>query len=172
MYFWLMILGFQAVWFACAWGIGNHYPLLPIVISFIYLSFYIAKQSSKKEAYLFLFKIGVLGFVIDSALGLLSLVNFASPYPNPFQDFQPWWLTLLWLSFAASAKASFFWLEKRPQLAMGLGIIAGPIAYFSGKQFGAFVSIEPLGYILLGLAYAGVMYYLIQLIQYQKSHLK
>lgn len=167
-----MLLGFQAVWFACAWGIGNGYPWLPLIASLAYLGFYISRQTEKKWVYLFLLKIFALGFVVDSLISGLGLMIFQSAYPQPLEGFQPWWLSLLWLSFGASAKACFFWLEKRPFLALVLGAISGPVAYFSGLQLGAFVAIYWQGYILLSIAYAGVMILLIKLIRIQPSYVK
>ena len=169
MYFWWMILGFQAVWFSCAWGISHHYPLLPLIVSLVYLNSYISKQSPKKPAYLFLLRILLYGFLLDSALGLLGFIVFESAYPMPFEWLQPWWLSLLWLSFAASAKASFFWLEKRLPLAVLLGAIAGPTAYFSGEKFGVFISINILGYALLSIGYGMILYLIMQAIEEQQT---
>ena len=172
MYFWWMILGFQAVWFACAWGISHHYPFLPVIVSLIYLNSYISKQSPKKPAYLFLFRILLYGFLLDSTLGLLGFIDFESPYPDPLQWVQPWWMSLLWLSFAASAKASFFWLEKRLPLAVILGVISGPLAYFSGKKFGVFISIDFFGYVFLSIGFAVIMYLIMQSLKKQNTPLQ
>ena len=167
MYFWWMILGFQAVWFSCAWGISHHYPLLPLIVSLVYLNSYISKQSPKKPAYLFLLRILLYGFLLDSALGLLGFIVYESAYPTSLQWLQPWWMSLLWLSFAASAKASFFWLEKRLFVAALLGAISGPIAYFSGQKMGAFISVDIAGYVLLSIGFAIIMYLVMKTLQKQ-----
>ena len=127
-----MIIGFQLVWFACAWGISHHYPLLPLLLSMVYLNTFMSKQSDKKIAYLFLGKFLLCGLIADSLISGLGLMTYMSAYPSPFAWLQPWWLSLLWLCFAASAKSSFSWLEQRRSLAVALGMIAGPIAYLSG----------------------------------------
>ena len=172
MYFWWMILGFQAVWFSCAWGISHHYPLLPLIVSLVYLNSYIAKQSPKKSAYLFLLRILLYGFLLDSTLGVLGFIVFEAAYPKPIEWLQPWWLSLLWLSFAASAKASFFWLEKRLPLAVLLGAISGPFAYFSGQKLGVFIFIDIFGYALLAIGYAIVMYLMMKTFQKQQTPLE
>jgi hypothetical protein len=172
MYFWGMILGFQVVWFACAWGASHHYPLLPIIVSLAYLNTYISKQVQKKQAYLFLLKMLALGFLLDSILGFSKLITFASAYPEPFAFLQPWWLSLLWLCFAASAKVSFSWLENRQYVAVLLGALTGPIAYYSGVQLGAILQIQALGYVLLSAGWAGTMFILIRFIRKQASHIQ
>ena len=172
MYFWWMILGFQAVWFSCAWGISHHYPLLPLLVSLVYLNSYISKQSPKKPAYLFLLRILLYGFLLDSTLGLLGFIVYESAYPKPLDWLQPWWMSLLWLSFAASAKASFFWLEKRLPLAVVLGAISGPIAYFSGQKLGAFIKLDTPGYAVLSFGFAVIMYLTIKALPKQQTPLQ
>ncbi len=167
-----MILGFQVVWFACAWGASHHYPLLPIIVSLAYLNTYMSKQVQKKQAYLFLLKMLALGFVLDSVLGFFNLITFASAFPEPFTFLQPWWLSLLWLCFAASAKVSFSWLENRQSVAILLGAVTGPLAYYSGVQLGAILQIQTLGYVLLSAGWACTMFILIRFIRLQASHIQ
>ena len=167
-----MILGFQVVWFACAWGASHHYPLLPIIVSLAYLNTYMSKQVQKKQAYLFLLKMLALGFVLDSVLGFFNLITFASAFPEPFTFVQPWWLSLLWLCFAASAKVSFSWLENRQSVAILLGAVTGPLAYYSGVQLGAILQIQTLGYVLLSAGWACTMFILIRFIRLQASHIQ
>jgi hypothetical protein len=172
MYFWWMIIGFQVVWFACAWGISHQYPLLPLLLSLVYLNTFMSKQSDKKAAYLFLGKFLILGFIVDSLMGALGLMTFMSSYPQPLEWVQPWWLSFIWLCFAASAKSSFSWLEKRRLIAVILGVIAGPIAYLSGQKFGVFMDIKPLGFILLGIFWGAIMWLLIKQLPSLPNHLQ
>jgi Protein of unknown function (DUF2878) len=172
MYFWWMILGFQAVWFSCAWGISHDYPLLPLLVSLVYLNSYITNQTSKKTAYMFLLKILLMGFVLDSLLGLLGLLSAKSSYPAPLQFLQPWWLSLLWLSFAASAKASFSWLSEKKYLTLVLGGVFGPIAYYSGLQLGSFYFVKHLAYPLLAAGFASIMFLMMRLIRQQANALQ
>ena len=167
-----MILGFLVVWFACAGGASHHYPLLPIIVSLAYLNTYMSKQVQKKQAYLFLLKMLALGFVLDSVLGFFNLITFASAFPEPFTFLQPWWLSLLWLCFAASAKVSFSWLENRQSVAILLGAVTGPLAYYSGVQLGAILQIQTLGYVLLSAGWACTMFILIRFIRLQASHIQ
>ncbi len=167
-----MIIGFQIVWFGFAWGISHHYPLLPILLSLIYLNTYISKQPDKKVAYLFLGKVLLLGFIADSVIGLLGLMTYASPYPQPFQWLQPWWLSLVWLCFAASAKVSFSWLEQRRPLAVILGLIGGPVAYLSGEKFGVFLDIQNFGFVLIAISWGGIMWLLIKQLPSIPDHLQ
>ncbi len=172
MYFWWMILGFQAVWFACAWGISHHYPLLPLIVGMVYLNTYITKQTHKKIAYLFLLKVLAMGFFLDSLLGLLGLISFQSPYPEPLKFLQPWWLSILWLSFGASAKASFSWLKNKPKLMLVLGGVFGPLAYYSGLQLGSFYFVEFLAYPILAVGFASIMFFMMKWVHQQDNNLQ
>jgi len=167
-----MIIGFQMVWFACAWGISHHYPLLPLLLSLVYLNTFMSKQLDKKSAYLFLGKFLIYGFIADSLISSLGLISFMNAYPQPFGWVQPWWLSLLWLCFAASAKSSFSWLEKRQPIAVILGIVAGPIAYLSGQKFGVFLDIQPLGFVLLSVFWGAIMWLLIKQLPSLPNHLQ
>jgi hypothetical protein len=172
MYFWWMIIGFQLVWFACAWGISHHYPLLPLLLSMVYLNTFMSKQSDKKIAYLFLGKFLLCGLIADSLISGLGLMTYMSAYPSPFAWLQPWWLSLLWLCFAVSAKSSFSWLEQRRSLAVALGMIAGPIAYLSGQKFGVFIDIHPLGFALLSVFWGAIMWLLVKQLPSLPNHLQ
>ena len=46
-----VILGFQAVWFSCAWGVSHAMPLLPISAAIIYLAVFFLFQ--KNEYFVF-----------------------------------------------------------------------------------------------------------------------
>ena len=39
-----VILGFQAVWFSCAWGVAHAMPVLPISATIIYLAVFFLFQ--------------------------------------------------------------------------------------------------------------------------------
>lgn len=151
-----ILLGFQAVWFSVAWGISHEHPLLPIVIGLLYLNTYIRFEPNKSQAYQFLLKVAILGFVLDTNLGFFHVIEFlpAHRYPAPFAWIQPWWLSLLWFGFAASSKASFAWLIHRPVLTPFLGFIFGPIAYLGAAKFGVFSEISSWGLLIIGFFWA------------------
>ena len=172
MFFWWMILGFQAVWFACAWGVSNNYPLLPLIVSLVYINSYMSKQTHKKIAYVYVLKIFAMGFLLDTLLGLLGFISFKSPYPTPFEFFQPWWLSLLWMSFAASSKASFSWLKDKPNILVILGAISGPFAYYSGLKLGSFNVLNFLAYPILAAGFASIMFLMMRLMRQQENTLQ
>jgi hypothetical protein len=156
-----MVIGFQAVWFACAWGVGHHHLLLPILIGMLYLNTYISNQVDKKNAYRYLLRVLIIGFIVDSLIGILGLITFESAYPPPFSWAQPWWMSILWLSFGASIRYSFG-LLKQVYWQVTLGMVGGPLAYFSGHAFGAFEEIQVLGYVFLAICYGLTLPYLIK----------
>ena len=164
-----MIVGFQAVWFACAWGMAHHYPLLPILVGGVYLNTFIAKQPAKKSAYVFLAKVALGGFILDSLLGWLGLISFQSPYGHPFDWLQPWWMLVLWLSFGASIEYSFSWLKKTSALVF-MGLLGGPVAYLSGQKIGGIIRIDLYAYPFIGLTFAIILPYYMAILRKQSEH--
>lgn len=147
----LIILGFQIVWFACAFGAAKEILYLPIIVGFVFIASIVLSTRQKKSLVYFILWSMLLGFLVDSVLLQHQLVQFKSLNPDPFNLYQPWWMTILWASFASSFSASFKWLESKYFLAAFLGGIFGPIAYYSGSQLGAIESISQQGLLFVGL---------------------
>lgn len=152
-----VILGFQAVWFSCAWGVSHGMPLLPISAAVIYLAVFFFFQKNRQQAILFLAKTCLLGMVIDTILSATGLIQFHDAYPKPFEMIQPWWMTILWLCFGASFELSFTWLRNRPYVAFFLGSIFGPVAYYSGTIYEVIYLLQTIGLIALGLGWGLTM---------------
>ena len=49
----------------------------------------------------------------------------------------PVWVWALWLGFASLPNGSLTWLQGRPGLQMLLGLVFGPLAYWTGAKMGA-----------------------------------
>ena len=73
------------------------------------------------------------------------LLSFAAPY----------WIVAMWALFATTVNLSLRWLKGRLWLALILGAIGGPLAYFAGYRFGAVTFLESTtALILLSLGWA------------------
>jgi hypothetical protein len=62
----------------------------------------------------------------------------------------------LWLNFSTSLNSLFTWLKQRLILSAILGLIGGPVAYYSGASLGAASISQPLpgNMALIGIAWA------------------
>jgi hypothetical protein len=147
------ILGFQVVWFACAWGAAHDQLWLAAVTSCIYLTHFLLQHNSILKSLKFLLFVTALGFCLDSGLIFFHHLDFPNPNPTPMEKFQPWWMTLLWISFAASCQKSFSWLIERRRLSQFLGLIAGPASYYAGLKMDALTLFTPTSAIVIGLFY-------------------
>jgi Protein of unknown function (DUF2878) len=147
----LSIVGFQIVWFACAYGAASEIWYLPCIAGLLYVSCIYIWSPDKKGLTLFILACLLLGFLVDTILLQHSFVVFKNLNSYPFNLYQPWWMTILWAAFASSFGASFSWLKKKYLLVAVLGGIFGPIAYYSGSQFGAIEPISSLGLFLVGI---------------------
>lgn len=158
-----VILGFQAVWFASAFGVAKDLWILPLIVGLLYIGWMIYSFENKISMIRFMMLSATLGFVADSLLSISHFMQFNATYHPPLENIQPWWMSLLWIAFAASFVDSFAWLHKKPKLAMVLGAIFGPVAYFSGQQLGAIASISKIGLILLGIMWSLIMLIMLKL---------
>ena len=66
----------------------------------------------------------------------------------------PVWVWALWLGFASLPNGSFTWLQGRPGLQMLLGLLFGPLAYWTGAKMGAAGMPEASALVVIGLAWA------------------
>ena len=97
------------------------------------------------------------GFAVDSALVLSGLLTFSTPVPWDFAA--PIWIVALWVAFALTLNHSMDSLKRRPLLAVLLGLIGGPLAYWVAANVWNAVDLN--GRALLGLAVIGLVWALI-----------
>lgn len=148
-------LGFQCVWFATVAGAGSGRPwagpLAVAVFALLTLSL-----SGKARADLALLVIALpLGFAMDSVWVRLGLLEFAHSWPSP--HWAPLWILSLWAGFALTINHSLQAVCQRPVLAVSLGAIGGPLAYFAAERgFGAVALTAPDSAVfgVLGAAWA------------------
>ncbi|MBN1379368.1 MAG: DUF2878 domain-containing protein [Gammaproteobacteria bacterium] len=122
---------FQISWFACAIGIGNDIPALSYLVvgSVIVIHLYLSNYRQRDALYLLM--VGILGTLVDSALGWFGILSFSN------QWFCPPWLTGLWMALASTMHYSLSWLNRRLLLSSIFGAIGGPASYYAGMKFGA-----------------------------------
>ena len=131
------IVAFYGTWFACVLGAAHQYLLIgPFsVLALLALHFYFLSGYSHTQELRLLITAGVFGFVLDSLQALLGVFSFINTSPGIW--ISPLWMVSLWVAFATTLHTSLRWLSGKYGLAAILGVIGGPVSYYSGAQLGA-----------------------------------
>lgn len=149
-------VAFQAAWFACVLGAAHDLALAGTlaVVAVVALHLWLAPRPAAE-----LRLIGAaiaIGFVWDSLLVLLGLMTYPTGTFAP--GVAPHWIIAMWALFATALNLSLGWLKGRPVLALLLGGIGGPAAYYAGYRFGAIEAPDlPLALFVQGVGWAVLM---------------
>lgn len=95
----------------------------------------------------------LIGFCVDGILIASGFATYAAP--GPISGFPPAWLVLMWMAFATMLNESLAWLKEHLIFAIILGLVGGPLSYYSGAQLGAMEFFQP---IWLALGAVGVLW--------------
>lgn len=137
------LAAFQMCWFAAVLGAAYGIPLLGPAFAALWLPLHIraAGQAGGIELRLIL-AAGALGYLLDSALVLAGWLSF--PPQAELGMPSTVWMVTLWLGFAATLRHALGWLRGRYVIAVLLGIVLGPFAYWGGSELGAVVLTDTL----------------------------
>jgi hypothetical protein len=155
MKFWLSLIGYQAVWFAAVIG-AAHGVAWPGIAGFvIYAAIQLLLARNIRVDLTLAATAVVLGFLLDGGLIRAGLATYATPWPSP--AFAPAWILALWAAFAMTFTQSLSYLQERLWLAVLLGLIGGPMAYFGAARAWQVVVFTPPiwpGLLWLGVGWA------------------
>jgi len=136
---WLVVYNFISLeigWLICvagpqwgAWWAG------PAMVVLLLIPHALLMKPARSE-WVLLAGVGVLGFTLDTALGLAGILVY-EPVGAAVTWLCPLWLAALWVNFATSLNHCLGWLKGRPWLAAGFGAVGGPVAYYTGTRFDA-----------------------------------
>jgi hypothetical protein len=130
-------LGFQAVWFAWAWGAPAGEWVWPALLSALYVGQHL-RFSLQRRADVRAILVGVLvGALLDTTLLQMQWLTFALPNPEPLQSVQPGWMTLMWASLACTLHTSLRWLQGLSWWAYPISGVFGFLAYAAADHLGA-----------------------------------
>lgn len=126
---------FQIGWFACILSSAANYPLYGVLVASLVIGYhlYCARQPLN-EIYLILTAM-LIGTVWDSLLVGLSLLDYSTGMLVP--NTAPYWIVVMWALFATTINVSLRWLKDKYSIAILLGAVAGPLAYYGGARMGA-----------------------------------
>jgi len=142
---------FQLGWFISVWG-AAHQKLFPSMIAVaLILMIHITQARFKKEAFILLLIIMLLGPIFDQCLLFLNFIE----YKSQFSEYMvPIWIFALWGLFASTLNLSLSWLKHYKLLAVIFGLIGGPLAYIAAERLNAVQLISPYAFISLAIGWA------------------
>ncbi len=128
---------FQAIWFACILGAANSRMLSSWILFITFMYFQTCKINRHTNDLLFVTILLPLGIIIDSLWAFNGLIEYKVGYPST--SFSPYWIAILWITFALSLNHSLKWIFKYPKLALIFGMFGGPLSYLGAERLGAIV---------------------------------
>jgi hypothetical protein len=149
------ILSLQVGWFACILAASYGLHLLGPLVVLGLLVIHLSTSDNRRREVLLLLTAGLLGTILDSILLSTGAIAFPSEWAGGLVP--PLWMTALWMNFAATVNVSMRWLNGRYPLAVLLGAISGPMAYYAGAKLGAVSLTASWSLIGIGLEWAVAM---------------
>ena len=154
---------FQVCWFACVMGAANNLwwlgPLLVLIT--VPLQIYLLTKGYWAQV-LFVIICGISGFLLETAM---IAGNVYTPASQEWGIICPPWMAALWFNFAMLVSISLSWLKGKYLLALLLGGLFGPLAYWGGEKLGALTVADAFwqGYFPLAVLWALALPFLILL---------
>ena len=152
----ISIVIFQLGWFSCVVG-GSTFALLTLPIWLVAHFYFIDLRQGEKY---FIAIATIIGIFVDSLLIAWNVIQLPTG-----QIYCPPWLAILWLLFAISFNHALAWLKHYSRLiAIGFGIVGGPLSYYIGHQLNAII-LSPLttDLSILAIVWGTLMWLLSQL---------
>lgn len=147
-------LGYNLTWVAAVGGAGQGWWWLGPVVCLAFFAFHFSTTADRPADLKLLLFVLVLGAIVDSLWTWGGLVRFAAPVPSP--DWAPVWILAMWGAFALTLNHCLRFLQTRPLVAAGLGLVGAPLAYlFAARSWSAVELLAPTAALVaIGLAWA------------------
>lgn len=148
----LNIIAFQISWFACVLGAAHGMPWLGMLVTLVAVLLHTRLQANKRNTLISIVCVTLLGSLLDQSLLSFGLSHFPAHDIHPL--LLPSWMYALWLAFATTLNVSLKWMQDKPMLAVGFGVVGGPLAYLSASKLGAITFTTPMvSYAVLALGW-------------------
>ena len=149
----LILLGYKAIWLTGVLGESFFlHPLTPLLAG-IYL--FLSIPSTIRPYYFLIYvgSIAAIGICLETFI--LNQYAYAFEPPSPFI---PPWLMSIWVAFPCMCLNSLKQTLQNRSIAVGIGIIGGPLAYKGAHSLGA-ITIHNgwLPMIILAVVWGGIM---------------
>lgn len=126
---------FQLVWLGTIMGVANDIPWLgaPVLALFLIAHYFLSPTA--KADYLAAVIAMPIGFLVETAYVRSGLLDYK--FATLGAGLAPIWIIWLWANLALTMNNCLGWLHGRNALAVGAGIVAGPLTYLAGARLGA-----------------------------------
>jgi hypothetical protein len=144
---------FDAAWASAVAGGAGGWPWLGALpaLALLGLHLFLSRAVLWAEVRLVL-AVALFGILLEAGFMAAGLITFSG---TPVLGvLPPAWVWALWLGFASLPNGSLTWLQGRPWLQMLLGLVFGPLAYWTGAKMGAATMPTPAALLVIGLAWA------------------
>lgn len=132
------LIGFQASWWACIFGTKYQYTFIGPFCMFVFLLIHLIYFRVKKEELILILLVSLIGTLIDTTLAYCGMIVYEGSYLY-ITFLAPLWITAMWAGFASTVNHSLAWLEEKPFLSFSMGLVAGPLSYFTAERFGVII---------------------------------
>jgi hypothetical protein len=131
---WINLGLYQLGWFAIVLGMAHHRPWLgsSISITAIAIDLLLAPHAVRRSKMLVLAVI--VGTLVESLNAALHVYDVTS---GSWRGWASPPIVLLWAGFSTTFERSLRWISARYGLALAVGALAGPLAFFGGERLGA-----------------------------------
>jgi hypothetical protein len=126
---------YQLGWFACVLGAAHGRPWLGPLAAAAIIAWHLAHAALARPELALIACAVLLGALFDTLLAQSGWVHFSAG--ALIAGTAPCWMMALWGIFATTLNVSLRSLRTHPVLAMILGALGGPLAYFAGARLGA-----------------------------------
>ncbi|MEO7742946.1 MAG: DUF2878 domain-containing protein [Usitatibacter sp.] len=131
----LNVVLYQAGWLACVLGAARGAPWLGLAAAVPIVAWHLLRAKRPAPEALLLLAAAIFGAVFETQLVQLDWVRY--PLDSWPAGLAPAWMVALWTLFGTTLNVSMRFLRERPWLAVLLGGIAAPAAYYAGARAGA-----------------------------------
>lgn len=135
-------LAFQAGWLGSVLGAASGLPWVGPMIVLMVVALHLSIVARPGQEAILVVLAMLIGLVLDSALVAAGLVGYREGLFLP--GIAPYWIIFMWAGFATTLNGSMRWLRGRPLLAVGFGLVSGPLVYLLGARLGALELVQPL----------------------------
>lgn len=164
------ILAYQAAWFGCVLGAANEVAWVGTALALALTAVHLVLTDHRRADLQLIAAAAALGFIVDSGLALSGQIGFGAGVW--MEGWAPYWMTALWGAFATTLRHSMRWVMGRRGVAVILGAVGGPIAYFAGVRLGALQIATPeIALPLIAIAWAAAMWVLSDVLARVQSHI-
>lgn len=127
----ILFIWFYIGWFGCVFFSKWNLSVWSLVFALPPLLYFLFFQIISKRQFLLLLLLAFIGVVFDSIAYFFNLIHFT----NHDLKIIPLWLVSMWLLFISVFPISHKIFNSKKTLASIVGMIAGPLSYYSGEAF-------------------------------------